>query len=644
METTTLQPVISCACQFISLPTATDEEACLLPRIQSLLQEGTALSEILVVCPDAGVAQLWSERLRLHQLPVWGQPDAQLEQDMLLFRHLLRWRLQVSALEGQPFEQAYTHPDSLDTMMQILRLEGIPYSSVKAPYAQLREDDQVASLLSRLERLYLLPAEDGLGWLQQALAHHLFGNRADAFNAMMRQFAATVETQGLSQFIPLEEVLHQFEPFKANFAVNPYPEGIRVGSIDAADGIDATHVLIPQLHKLFKHLQPESAFAQLKMLVTQAESVMATVTASESVWWEEAQARQWLVENNWQEVAWKPAQRSLPAWLNTASPWLDYQPVEARPVLDDGQTLALSPSSIETYLTCPRRFFYQTLLQLYDDASSPQATVGILIHRILEVFNRNYATAGYTLENLIALTNSLFAENEMGSFVQKDLNLLAGFSPLQRQQIHSHILASFQDMAAKGYFEIRFEQLHIETELEIPLPSSRLNLSLKGRADLIREKPDDTVEIVDYKTTKAKYTSVGYDYNIKPLQQALEALDWDEPDPHARYGRREYQLPLYWLMAQNLPSFEGKRTHVTLQTVRPSGPGGTVNGAISLTLQHVDLQQGAENLRLLLEKGLVEPLEACSGFAALGKREFNCGGCSYNTICEGPAQGEEGDE
>jgi PD-(D/E)XK nuclease superfamily len=334
-------------------------------------------------------------------------------------------------------------------------------------------------------------------------------------------------------------------------------------------------------------------------------------------------------------------------WLDAVSKgsvWLDYEPTRPIPVMSAEETLTLSPSSLETYLRCPRQFFYQTMLGLRDESDSLQATVGKLVHRILEVFNRRFQE-NYTFSALQALTQQVldteteWAELESLGFKNWDLKDFRQLAPIQQQQIKQDILQAFQALDRDGYFNIPFESLRTEEALALS-PTEIPGFCLKGRTDLIREKAEGTLEIIDYKTSRTKYQFAKLETNLRGLLNALQPIDWEIDNVHERYKDREYQLPLYWLIAQSMPEHQAKPTQISLQVVRPPKLAGNPP---PLTLSHEALLDAKPHLMDLLKRGIADPIRMAEQFVPLGNRQQHCKFCAYVHLCEGP-QGDEGEE
>jgi hypothetical protein len=337
-------------------------------------------------------------------------------------------------------------------------------------------------------------------------------------------------------------------------------------------------------------------------------------------------------------ATWDPSVR----WHQHPSPWSIYAPdIPNQPVWSTGDSFTLSPSSIETYLACPRRFFYQTALGLREEGEpSLQTIVGTITHRILEVFNRQPAgTHTHTLKHLVLLAQQGMDETtpwrtlaEWG-FTAKDKVLLQTMTALERRHLADHLCRSFENLMQSGYGLQSIA--HMESEKPVSataIPGLQGHVTLKGRIDLLREYPDGHLEIVDYKTSRNDFTSTRTETNMQPLYQALEPMDWEASNVQQQYAKRKVQLPLYWLILQSMPEYAGRRVDVTIQMVRPQGLKG--GGCETLTLSHQALVQGRPHLIDMLQKGVIEPLQTRADFPAIGDPVRQCRTCPYERMCD----------
>lgn len=310
------------------------------------------------------------------------------------------------------------------------------------------------------------------------------------------------------------------------------------------------------------------------------------------------------------------------------------------PECDMNQPLTLTPTRIVTYLKCPRQYFYRYLLDLKEERVRPQTIAGTLIHRILEGVHR-HSPAPRRRQHVLQYTRLFFEQSvfdwpelEDFGFCRQDMETLQQLPLLQRQQVRQQVELALTNLIETGYFEDSYRIVGVEVALALENPFGLKDIRLTGRVDLIREQADGSLEIVDFKTTRQKYRHARHQTNLRPLLDALAPINWQAPH-YQRYCNREYQLPLYWLMASSLTDYQGRKIHASLQLVRPAGYPGSNEGALTLTLDHDTLNAGKPHIQEMILKGIIAPMREEGSFLPLGHPRYDCPYCPYGPICKG---------
>jgi RecB family exonuclease len=192
---------------------------------------------------------------------------------------------------------------------------------------------------------------------------------------------------------------------------------------------------------------------------------------------------------------------------------------------------ALSPTSLESYATCPMQYFLSRVLHL-GAAERPEEILsitaldkGTLIHRALEEYVVGLlAGEAPSLERLHGVADRLFDELEAKG--------LAGKPVLWRyeREVMRRELATFYD--SDGLVPLAAELafgLDGYEPVELTLPDGS-TIAFRGRADRVDDDGDGGLVVTDYKTGR------GYGY---------EAVEQDPVD-----RGRHLQLPLYGLAAR----------------------------------------------------------------------------------------------
>jgi hypothetical protein len=181
----------------------------------------------------------------------------------------------------------------------------------------------------------------------------------------------------------------------------------------------------------------------------------------------------------------------------------------------------LSQSSLETYLKCARRFFYQKVLRIPRE-DSPAATVGLILHRVMAALGERFSTraallSGATDELVRRIIDEELRKEERvarASFYERALRRRLETAVRTLIDIER---SDGEDRAIRG----------VERQLDFSNGPWRFT----GRIDRLDESRSGETFIVDYKT--GKFDKMGKTLRRKTLQ-ALE-------DP----AEANWQVPIY---------------------------------------------------------------------------------------------------
>ncbi len=332
------------------------------------------------------------------------------------------------------------------------------------------------------------------------------------------------------------------------------------------------------------------------------------------------------------------------------TPWLSLPQQADQPVFDGDDSLALSPSSIHDYMKCPRKFYYKNLLKL-PEPSSGTASLGLIIHRLMEVFNKTATPETYTSERLTTLAQQYFDfENHQPDllalgFEDSDFRTLGQLDQVTRHDLHLRLMKSLEDLTDKGYFEPGIQTVLAEEGffgVSLPeLPNCQLNAKL----DALLQRPGGAWDIVDYKFYQdpTRFSVKTEDKRVERLLNVFTPIDADAESHSERFKTteskpRDYQLPLYYLLAKQDARFSQNIGSVALQLVRPPLADG--NGAVRIPLTPDQLEKGLPQLVSDLNQYIVNPVLATDTFEIIPTR--SCLHCAYFPIC--PSNGSEENE
>ncbi len=337
------------------------------------------------------------------------------------------------------------------------------------------------------------------------------------------------------------------------------------------------------------------------------------------------------------------------------SPWAFLQPQPPERLYEADETLYLSASHLKTWMTCPRQFYYRHLLKL-SSGESPEAAMGLVIHKLFEVFNRQFGQAPYTAAGFQALADRMFDHLDdeeafmAAGFDQRDFHRLGRLNPLARHDLRQRLTEAIAELEDKGYFRhyAQARAIHPEKELlSVSIPGIE-GCQFKMTLDAVVQLPDGRWEIIDYKTYQSAYSSTSTDTCQTNFLKTLDPLPEESDLEHrARFRSRlnpdyprDYQLPLYYLAAKTQPEYNAGLQGVAMQIVRPGFEDDPGQGAIRLTLEADALEAARARLTEDINRFLIEPIRSSSHFPAYPEAS-TCRFCDFSDICEGEPGEEE---
>ena len=200
----------------------------------------------------------------------------------------------------------------------------------------------------------------------------------------------------------------------------------------------------------------------------------------------------------------------------------------------------VSPTSLETYVQCPFRFFAARVLGLLEeeknskDEITPQV-IGQIYHDILKRF---YSCLPHSVLEGKKPYDDLLSRAIEESFLEYDENRL-GVYPLLWLSVKNNVSERLRKFVELDIGRLRREKMRpfeLEKEFRADIPNS-LGYRLRGRLDRIDESLDEScLEIIDYKTR------------------------WRKGDPKKMVlGGESFQLPFYLeLLSREYPGKEIK--------------------------------------------------------------------------------------
>ena len=180
----------------------------------------------------------------------------------------------------------------------------------------------------------------------------------------------------------------------------------------------------------------------------------------------------------------------------------------------------LTPSTVEKYLTCPRRFFYGQVLRLAPELDDEVTLLGNLIHRVLAKFHER--------ERDFTSTDDLDARRT--GWQSALLELIDSFAPAAAQRAGVPFDSNFMRYEltlARSYMARYVELLADETAArpftvlacEFEVDSEIAKVRFRGRADRIDRLISGGLAIRDYKSGASKPRTA------PAVRTALQRLD-----------------------------------------------------------------------------------------------------------------------
>ena len=186
----------------------------------------------------------------------------------------------------------------------------------------------------------------------------------------------------------------------------------------------------------------------------------------------------------------------------------DFTPFDGRVTAPDHELPAstpLSPTSLETYATCPRRYLLSRVLNV-DALDKPEevpsispADRGSVIHAVLEDHITDViAGRPRTLDRLLAIGKHHLDEFERSGNTGRPLRWRYDRQLIERELRRFHLEDHLTPLAA----ELEFG-MGAEPPVRVALPNGR-ELTFKGYADRVDRAADGTLVVTDYKTGRAE--------------------------------------------------------------------------------------------------------------------------------------------
>lgn len=216
--------------------------------------------------------------------------------------------------------------------------------------------------------------------------------------------------------------------------------------------------------------------------------------------------------------------------------------------------LLYSPSSIDTYIKCPLRFYYSYVLQLEpkEEFDLDSTQIGSIVHSVLSQFFDRFTNGSRITEK--ELKGEILGKIVESEFRKRFRDFIFGDVFLAKRQI----LKRLSQLIDRYYREIAQRQSFSVIAVDFPLRFVFEEVTIYGIIDII-EKRDDRIFIVDYKTSGR---DDHFRIRIERIKETLEEYQTESGRKEQKFlvhqlekNLRSIQIPLYVLGYSRIKNF-----------------------------------------------------------------------------------------
>lgn len=272
-------------------------------------------------------------------------------------------------------------------------------------------------------------------------------------------------------------------------------------------------------------------------------------------------------------------------------------------VLNRLRKIHYSPSSIDTYLNCPLRFYYKKILKLEEKKEIEEDIESLFIGNFIHEFLKEYY-AGREGEKLVVDIDSF--RQELEKKVEREIRGRGG-ALILKEMIYKFMDGFIKEEKKRiGGDEVTL--VNVERRLRGNIEINGINFNLTGIVDRI-EKKNELYRIIDFKTGTLKYPGAIKDKDILEDRESIKKKV------------NSFQLPLYKYMFIDEMGGEDLSVKAFLYNIRrPAEKKFLINNSYS---EYIKL------LKIILEE-IVNPHVP---FKPDDTELRYCSHCPYNLIC-----------
>lgn len=310
------------------------------------------------------------------------------------------------------------------------------------------------------------------------------------------------------------------------------------------------------------------------------------------------------------------------------------------PVLLPDDKIRLSASSINRFLSCPRKFYYTKLLGL-KTTSSFTASYGTSVHAIFELVMTKYLNQ-FSKDIFIHLGNILFDVKqsretaiEAGFDKEKIVEEIEKLSDLDIEEMRTDFLSAMDNLELIGYFNEKPLSCNCEKFFDFSLQEIP-NVTFNGFIDgIIRY--ENGWQLIDYKTSANK-PSLSYLFSKNGVNFLSEKQG---KYSNSKIELYDYQLPLYYLACLNsadLSEYKANLDEVGYLYVRPNNDKNGASWKDSVKVAQIKefVAQIADNIKTTVVDKIYEKTKFESKYDT-----FKCKYCDFNEYCDKTGKEDE---
>lgn len=269
-----------------------------------------------------------------------------------------------------------------------------------------------------------------------------------------------------------------------------------------------------------------------------------------------------------------------------------------------------SPSSIDTYLDCPRQFYFRYVMFLQEKtdllATPEPREIGTFVHELLHQTFTEFLNKRPVID---AGFESRFFKAFKKKF-EEDFHPRLGDGAFLLESVLKHRLEQF----LRNEKERQVAKLLV---LESPHPYKIGDFKLKARVDRVDELDDGTLLVVDYKT--------GGKIEMPGRLQKLQEMPIGDRQAMKK-AIKSFQMPIY--ISIFLDKYPGKEVNACLYNLRET--------RLSMCFKKQDLAERTESLSLIMTAAqnlIKEMIDPAVPFVADFSDAWQCENCSFRSLC-----------